>query len=663
MVGSNPSPSTARLNSLPFLAEADIKTLLMVLVSFDHDEDLLDECRPYITGAWDYMENIPDDLREKIIVRVADLLADIDAGMTPRTAAPSAKLLEKMMSTFVGQPIPPEYIPLTKQQFSFQSIRNATARDSAAPAAVANTDFKVVIIGAGMSGICAAIKLKEAGIPFVIFEKNDAVGGTWYENTYPGAGVDTPNHIYSFSFEPNHDWSEYFAKRDEIFKYFASLSDKYRLGESIRFGANVTDAVYDDDRASWKVTAEFDDGSHEVVEANAVLFGVGLLNRPSVPNLRGLENFLGPVLHTAQWDNTVALTGKRVGMIGTGASGMQVGPTIAPEVEHLTIFQRSPHWVTHNPNYHRHVTAGKKWALKNIPYYADWYRFQLFWATADSLHASLHVDPTWPHLDRSLNEANEKMRQALIASVESQIGDDPELLEKVIPTYPPYGKRMLRDNNWYRTLKRENVALVTEKIDEIQADAVVTSDGKKHQIDVLVLATGFSVGQVLGPINVHGTQGVDLRSIWGEDDPRAYLGITVPNFPNLFIMAGPNTSPAHGGSAIFNAECQVNYIIQALQILAEGEYDAVDVRKDVHDAYNDRVDAQNAKMVWAHQGVNSWYKNKHGRVFASIPWRMVDYWNWTRKFEPGDYNWQRAKYRTADQELDRFKSGSPATLR
>ncbi|MET2829285.1 flavin-containing monooxygenase [Mesorhizobium shangrilense] len=637
MAGSNPSPST-QLNLPDLLAEADIKTLLMVLVTFDHDERILDECQPYITGAWDYMENIPSYLREKIITRLADLLSDINAGKRPRTATPTAELLEKMMSTFVGQPIPSEYIPLTTQQFSFPLIPEARGKHSGIASRATKSDFKVVIIGAGMSGICAAIKLKEADIPFIIFEKNDAVGGTWYENTYPGAGVDTPNHIYSFSFEPNHDWSEYFAKRDEIFKYFEAVSEKYGLYQSIRFGANVTDAVYDDEHASWKVTAEFSDGTREVVEANAVLFGVGLLNRPSVPNLQGLEKFEGPVLHTAQWDSSVKWKGKRVGMIGTGASGMQVGPTIAPEVEHLTIFQRSPHWVTYNPNYHRRVTPGKEWALKNIPYYADWYRFQLFWATADSLHASLHVDPTWPYLDRSLNETNEKMRQALIASVESQIGDDPELLAKVIPTYPPYGKRMLRDNHWYRTLKRENVSLVTERIAELQAGAVITSDSQKHDIEVLVLATGFSVGQVLGPINVHGAHGIDLRSIWGEDDPRAYLGITVPNFPNLFIMAGPNTSPAHGGSAIFNAECQVNYIVQALQILATGEYSAVDVRKDVHDAYNERVDAQNAKMVWTHQGVNSWYKNRHGRVFASIPWRMVDYWSWTRKFEPGEYN-------------------------
>lgn len=636
---------------LDLLAEADVKTLLMVLVTFEQDESILDECRPYITGAWDYMENIPGDLRGKIIGKVANLLVELDAGKRPRTAMPSSKLLEKMMSTFVGQAIPPEYIPLTTQQFSFPSVRGMAVEKAVEPRS--KPDFKVVIIGAGMSGICAAIKLKEAGIPFLVLEKNNAVGGTWYENTYPGAGVDTPNHIYSFSFEPNHDWSEYFAKRDEIFKYFDAVSTKYDLYDSIRFGANVTDARYDDEQACWTVTAELSDGSREQVVANAVLFGVGLLNRPSVPNLKGLEKFQGSILHTAQWDSEVEWRGKRVGLVGTGASGMQVGPTMAPEVEHLTIFQRSPHWVTNNPNYHRHVTAGKKWALKNVPYYADWYRFQLFWATADSLHASLHVDPTWPHLDRSLNEANEKMRQTLIASVKSQIGDDPELLAKVIPSYPPYGKRMLRDNHWYRTLKRENVSLVTEKITEIDASAVITADGERHEIDVLVLATGFNVGQILGPVDVRGAHGIDLKSVWGDDNPKAYLGITVPSFPNLFILAGPNTSPAHGGSAIFNAECQVNYIVQALQILAHGLYSAVDVRKDVHDAYNDRVDAQNAKMVWAHGGMTSWYKNKHGRVFASIPWRMVDYWTWTKKFEPGDYHWMMQTKEALPDDLKR----------
>lgn len=647
------SQSPADFNSHQFhahLREADIKTLLMVLVTYTHDEELLEECRPYIQGPWDYMENIPPQLREKILLRVESLLAEIYSGERKRKAAPPTDLLEKMMATYVGQPLSHEYIQLVMEHFGFFGARPSDDVTISTEKTRVD-DFRVAIVGAGMSGICAAIKLKEAGIPFVIFEKNDHVGGTWYENSYPGAGVDTPNHLYSFTFEPNHDWSEYFAKRDELFAYFDGVARKYGVHDVVEFKTTVTAATYVDDRSMWKLKVTSSDGSERIVEVNAVLFGVGFLNRPSIPSIAGLESFTGPVLHTAQWDSSVSLEGKRVAMVGTGASGMQVGPTIAPAVKHLTIFQRSPHWVTSNPNYHRKVTEGKKWALKHIPYYADWYRFQLFWATADGLHASLHVDPSWPHLDRSLNEANERMRQTLIASIRTQIGDDDELLAKCIPNYPPYGKRMLRDNHWYATLKRDNVELVTQPIDHIEPKGIVTANGEVHGAEILVLATGFSVGQVLGPIEVHGSEGVDLRSIWGEDDPRAYLGLTVPGFPNLFILAGPNTNPAHGGSAMFHAECQVAYAVQAIRLLANGEYVSLDVKKNVHDDYNERIDLAHAGMVWAHEGVTSWYKNKAGRVFGATPWRMVDYWKWLRRFDPQDYNCASARKKIPEQSI------------
>jgi 4-hydroxyacetophenone monooxygenase len=328
-------------------------------------------------------------------------------------------------------------------------------------------------------------------------------------------------------------------------------------------------------------------------------------------------------------------------MIGTGASGMQVAPTIAPDVGHLVIFQRSPHWITSNPNYHRAVSDGKKWALKNIPYYAEWYRFQLWWASADSLHSSLKVDPSWPHPDRSLNEKNESMRRLLIDAIGSQVGDDPELLEKVVPKYPPYGKRMLRDNHWYSMLKRDNVELVTDPIEKISQTAVHTANGNSYSVDAIVMATGFSVGHVLGPIRVSGSGGRSLREIWGDDDPRAFLGITVPRFPNMFILYGPNTNLAHGGSAMFHTECQVAYALQGIRILLEGDLAALDCKQDVHDEYNARVDAAHAGMVWTHRGVNSWYKNRAGRVFATSPWRLVDYWHFTHDFHADDYNWVR----------------------
>jgi 4-hydroxyacetophenone monooxygenase len=618
---------------------ADISPLLMVLAHFTQDENILEELRPYIHGPWDYLTQVPSELQRKVRTRILPILQDHIAGRIEDPPVPGDEFLQKMMSVGAGQPVSQPYVEMMRHQLAFGGgdTKKVPWRQPGAKEAAKN--FKVAVIGAGMSGICNSIKLKEAGISFTVYEKNEDVGGTWLENQYPGCGVDTPNHAYSFSFEPNHEWSRYFSKRDELYAYFRSCAEKYEILKSIRFQTEVVSAHYDDSRPIWIVKSRDSSGVVSISEFNAIIFAVGLLNRPSIPDIPGLDKFAGTVVHTADWNIGRAYSGQRVAMIGTGASGVQVGPTIAPDVEHLVIFQRSPHWLMPHPNYHSEVSEGKKWALKCIPYYAKWYRFLLFWASADSVHASLHVDPDWKTPDRSLNETNERLRQQLLAHIEKELGDRADLLEKVIPDYPPYGKRMLRDNNWYTTLKRDNVELVTDPIAEVREDGIVTSAGNFYPVDMIVTATGFSVGPVLAPVDIRGRDGRNIRDIWGDDDPRAYYGITVPNFPNLFIMYGPNTNLAHGGSALFHTECQSNYALQGLRELIESGYQSMECRQNVHDSYNERVDDAHSKMVWAHGGVGSWYKNKKGRVFATTPWRMVDYWHWTAALDPADYVW------------------------
>ena len=263
----------------------------------------------------------------------------------------------------------------------------------------------------------------------------------------------------------------------------------------------------------------------------------------------------------------------------------------------------------YNQNYHATVSEGKKAALKHIPFYANWYRFQLLWASSDGLHASLHADPDWASPDQSLNATNQQFRDTLIAYIQGQIGDNPALLEKVVPPYPPYGKRMLRDNHWYRTLTRPNVTLTNTPIERIVPEGVITRDGSLHECDMLVLATGFDARRMLAPMAIEGRDGRALRDVWGDDDPRAYLGITVPGFPNLFMLYGPGTNLAHGGSAIYHTECQVRYIMQCLRELLETAAASMECRQEPHDAFNSLLDATHEKMVWAHRGVGNWYKN------------------------------------------------------
>lgn len=621
------------------LAGADIVTQALVLVQWSQDPSLLDEIRPHVSGPWDYMAHVPSEIAERVRTQLADRIVQFQKGELAAPPPPTLDLARAMMDAAVGQHVPDRYVPMLLEDIALQTA-DLQYRESTETLEVrAPEGFIVTVIGGGMSGIVAAIKLKQAGIPFRLIEKSDAIGGVWYQNTYPGCGVDTPNHFYTYSFARNHNWSHYFSKRDELFSYFKETAEEFALEEHIELNCEVTSAVYDETRAEWQVSVKRRDGIVEVLASNAVIFAVGALNRPAIPDIPGLESFSGTWCHTAEWNSELKIDNARVAIIGTGASAVQVAPAIAPNVQKLMIFQRSPQWLSPSPNYHREVTYGKKWALKNVPSYASWYRFQLFWGSADGNYAALEVDPSWENTRLSINSLNQSMREKLISHIRDEIGERVDLEHKVIPTYPPYGKRMLRDNRWFETLKRPNVDLITEGIARIESDAVVTNDGEKYPVDAIVFATGFRASEMLAPVAVTGRGGRDLRSEWGDDNPRAHLGITMPGFPNLFVLFGPNTVLAHGGSAIFQSECQVHYVVKALSALFEGGFTSVEVKQDAHDAYNERVDQQHSRMVWSHPGVGSWYKNKNGRVTVAQPWRMIDYWHWTREIDRDEYMW------------------------
>lgn len=619
------------------LADADIAPQLMVLVQLNGDLAILDEVAPHIHGAWSFLESVPEELKQKVRDRLVVALQDYAVQDLPPPPLPNADTLQRMMSGGVGQTVPEEYIPLLVEETRLGGEDTRAVHWRHDPAALPIRNFKVLIVGAGFAGLAMGIRLKEMGIPFEIMEKNPAVGGTWLENQYPGCAVDTPNHFFSYSFNPNSKWSRHFSQRAEIHRYIEDTFDKYEIRQHVRFNVEVTGARFDEAASCWQVTIRRADGGEEMHSCNALVTAVGQLNRPSIPPIPGLDDFRGPMFHTARWDNSVDLKGKRVAMIGTGASAVQAGPSIAPDVAKLVVFQRTPHWAMHNPNYHKAVSAGNLWCLEHIPYFGKWLRFQLFWAGSDGFHASLQKDPNWPHPEVSLNEANHKMRELITDYVRKELEGDEELLAKVIPQYPPYGKRMLRDNYWYRMLKRPNVVLETNPIVRIAENAIVMRDGKVHEVDVIILATGFQASKMLAPMEIAGRGGHTIRAAWGDDDPRAYLGITAPGFPSLFMIYGPNTNLAHGGSIILHHECQVRYICQALREMIEHGYTSLEVRQDVHDAYNHLVDEKCQNMVWTHPGVTSWYKNKQNRITVTSPWRLLDYWKLTQYFVPEEF--------------------------
>lgn len=619
------------------VAEADIVPLLMSYVQLTGETDLLDEARPHIAGAWSFLQTIPETLQQRIRDALVSAIVSLSSDDREIDTDPRLPLFKRMVDVAVGQSVPDEYFPLFREEMMLGGEDRRRFQWREKPDSDRLEKFRVVIVGAGFSGLAMAVRLQEAGIPYVIIEKNAEVGGTWLENFYPACGVDTPCHFFSYSFEPNPNWSSFFAKRDEILAYILHCVDKYDIRRNIRFSEELVSGEYQPGTATWTIRTRKADGTEDLLHANVFITAVGALNRPSIPKIPGLDDFKGPCFHTAQWDPSVTTKGRRVAMIGSGASGMQAGPEMASNVASLTIFQRSPHWALKHPLYHAPVSPGVQWAMRHIPFYASWFRLQLFWAASEAFHQTLKIDPDWPHPERSLNAANQRMRDELTAYIVSKVGHRPDLMDKVVPDYPPFGKRMLRDNNWYDMLLRDNVELVTTGIDRVEPDGVVSA-GRHYPADAIVLATGFQTARMLWPMHIVGREGVSIRELWGDEDPRAHRGITVPGFPNFYVVYGPNTNLAHGGSAIFQTECQVGYIMLALREHLERGWDSIEVKKEPFEQYNAMIDAQLRRMVWSHPGVTNWYKNKSGRVALNWPGRLVDYRNVTSEFHPEEYH-------------------------
>jgi 4-hydroxyacetophenone monooxygenase len=620
------------------LESASIPTLMVSLVHLTGDASILrGAIRPQKAMLGESQGLLTEEEKAEVRKHALEVLKAYRDGGCRLPPPPSTEVILEMMSFLVGEPVPDDYVPMMLEEMALDGRDAREVPLGNLPQEVRKR-FRVIIIGAGMSGLLTAIRLEEAGIPYEVIEKNDGVGGTWLENTYPGCRVDIANHFYCYSFEAKPDWSEFFCQHGELRQYFEDCATKYGVRRHIRFETEVVAAAFDEKSSRWKVRIRRKDGAEEMLEANAVVSAVGQLNRPKIPDLPGLDSFQGIAFHSSRWQHQHDLTGKRVAVVGTGASALQLVPEVAKVAGHLSVFQRSPAWMVPNPNYHRSVTPEKTWLLSRIPYYGRWYRFLLFWPGSDGLMPSLEVDPEWPHPERSVNALNDAMRTFFTEYMRSQVGDDPELFEKVVPKYPPFGKRMLQDNgSWLGALKRKNVSLVTAGIREITAAAIVTEDGERHPADVIVFATGFHANRFLWPMEIVGRGGLRLREHWG-DDPKAYLGITVPGFPNLFCLYGPGTNLAHAGSIIFHSECQVRYIMGCLRGMLERSATALDCKVDVNEAFNRRLDERMERMVWSHPGMTSWYKNANGRVTATSPWLLLDYWRWTKDPDLSDYD-------------------------
>ncbi len=628
----SPDPDLDTVALRAALESANLPALLMVLYQLTGDERWLNHpYRPVRRFGMDPNDSggFSDEIQREIRQEARAAIVAWAKGAPAKVARPSGQRLVEMMSVIMSEDVPAEYEVMLAQQMGFVD------HDDLAPARAEKPDFFVVVIGAGLGGLMTAIKLKQAGIKFTVLEKNDHAGGVWWDNRYPGAGVDTPSYLYSFSFFPR-NWPTYFARRHEVVRYVDDVVSKFELAASIQYGIEVQSLRFDESRQTWAVIALRSSGETVELVANAVVTAVGIFSQPKLPDLPGMDNFDGPIFHSARWPMGLDVSGKHVTLVGTGASSMQILPAIVDVAASVTVFQRSPAWVIPVSNYFDAVPKPVHWLIDHVPYYHAWYRFSLAWTFNDKLHATVQIDPEWPHPRRSINATNERHRVVFTGYIKDQLADRPDLLEKCIPDYPPWGKRMLIDNGWYAALKRPHVELITEPVVAITQHGVVAASGIERKSDVIVFSTGFEANRHLFPLKIEGRNGRDLREVWEDDNARAYLGITAPGFPNLFFVYGPNTSGS-GGTFLAWSESQVGYIVQLLQAMLSKGLACVEPRQDLHDAYNASVDEAHSRMIWSHPGFTTYYKNSRGRVVVLVPWRVVDYWRMLRQARLEDY--------------------------
>lgn len=482
----------------------------------------------------------------------------------------------------------------------------------------------VAIIGSGFAGLGMAIRLRDAGIDdFVILERDSDVGGTWRDNTYPGAACDIPSHLYSLSFAPKRDWTRAYPSQPEIWEYLRGLVDRFHLRDRIRFGVHVVHAEWDEGAHVWHLATA--DGA--AFTADVVVSGIGSLRDPAIPAFPGRDEFAGAHFHTCRWDHGVDLTDKRVGVIGTGASAIQVVPEIAEQVAHLTVFQRTAPWVV--PSRDRPYAPWERTLYRRVPGLARLNR------TLTYLQKELRYPLVFARRELPVRIAERYLRAWLAEHVPDQ-----QLREAVTPDFRLGCKRVAISNDWYPTLQRDDVTLETTSIDRFVSDGVVLADGRRIDLDVVVYGTGFRASRPLGSMEVIGRAGRQLSEYWGPR-PTAHLGVSVPGFPNMFALLGPNTGLGHN-SVVIMAEAQIDYVLGALAALRDDpDLDALDVRQEVHDAFVAEVDRRHQGQTWA-SGCHSWYLNEDGDNFAVWPGSTLEYRRRLRRFDRENYHEIRA---------------------
>ena len=496
--------------------------------------------------------------------------------------------------------------------------------------------FQVLIIGAGISGIAASIQLKKLGINYRVVERQSDFGGTWHINNYPEARVDTGSFLYQFKFEKNYKWSEFFAARDETKRYLAHVVERHGVLPDFTFDVEVVESVWDEDKAAWQVTLQHKDGRTEQFSANTIISGSGLFAKPNIPNIPGIESYEGAMFHTTQWDHSFDYTGKRVAIIGTGSTGTQMMPGIARKAAQVAVYQRTPNWIMELEGYRSAVTGEMQWLFDNMPYYWNWYSYATF-DTAMHLQDCQTYDHEYRAEHGGINPQNTKVQAALTEYLQRKLGADSDLYRKCLPSYPPLARRLVVDNGFYDALLEDHVELVTEGIEAITPTGIRSKDGVEREFDLIALAGGFEVQRYLHPVNYVGRNGVTLDKAWAKDGGRSYIGLTMPDFPNLLMFYGPNGQPRSGGFYSW-AEIWSRYAAGMIVHMLENGHRSADVKHDVFDRYNEQLDTAMKEVLWEVEGAGGYYNNEFGRCGVNLPFLTEDYHAMVATPNPDDYD-------------------------
>ncbi len=499
--------------------------------------------------------------------------------------------------------------------------------------------FKVTIIGSGVSGMAMAIQLGRLGIDYQIIERHSGLGGTWFLNDYPEARVDVPSFGYQYKFEQDYAWKHFYAPRDELLDYANYIADKYGVREKIRLSTELIGASWQEDSKQWLLNLRSNEHGETQEFSNVVISASGLFSTPKWPDIEGIDTFEGELFHTTAWDYGVDLQGKRIALIGTGSTGTQLARSLAEKAAKLTVFQRTPNWVTPVKGYHNKIDPDLQWLMETMPGYRSWFTYS---NTASEFGAQdLHViDREFVAGGGRVNPKNEALRASLTAFIRSKTFAKPELFQQLVPSHSPMSRRLVIDNGWYDTLMRENVDLVGGSISRFTEECVVDQGGQEHPADVIVLGAGFEVSRYTWPAEYRGREGTTLQEAWQHDGARAFKGMTVPSFPNFFVMYGPNAQ-LRAGTFHSVIEILARYISGLITHMVEQGEESIEVEQDAFDHYNSEVDEAMKELLWdAESGEGSYYVNEHKRVGVLAPWRLHEFYDMVREIDPQNYRFK-----------------------